>query len=182
VDYSRCDPRWIYGLPITLDSLIHYAREKAPECFYEGHRSHTSILVIEKFERHFGQIINTDVAIDIFDPDFDFDTKLVLILQEEHPRSTKLTLEDEDYLRKELGIKEKGKWYRYFGSFVLEHLEDTRRRFPALFLLEQDPPTRTSVRLDALATLFVCRSQWPPSALVRDGPSCTSLSVYVLLY
>ncbi len=123
-----CDPRWVYGLPIALDSLIKYAKDKAPECFYEGHRSHTSILVIEKFERHFGQIINTDMAIDIFDPEFD--PKLVLILHEEHPHLTKLTLEDEDYLRNELNIKEKGKWYRYVGSFFLEHLEEYKKTIP----------------------------------------------------
>jgi len=73
-----------------------------------------------------------ELAIDIFDndPETKFKPKLVLVLHEEYPGSTKIRLEDEDFLRNELGITEKGKWYRHFGAFDLEDMEHYKAHIP----------------------------------------------------
>jgi len=128
--FRMCDPRWIYGLPIDNKALNEYAIKNAPDCVREGDISTIAIVVIEKFERHFGHIFVTEVAIDVFDEKFE--PKLVLIIHQEHPGSTKLRLEDENYIREVLGIREHGKWYRYFGAFHRDDLEDYKKHAAGL--------------------------------------------------
>ncbi|KLO10653.1 hypothetical protein SCHPADRAFT_942670 [Schizopora paradoxa] len=63
---------------------------------------------------------------DVFDDDLK--PTLVLILHQEDYEYSKLKLEDENLLREELGIKEKGKWYRYVGAFGIEYLDVYKKR------------------------------------------------------
>ena len=116
----------MYGLPLDLGALYEFARVKAPECLYESRRTTTSINVIEKYQCILGCMLCTEVGYDVFDEDLK--PIIVLVLHEESFKYSKLKLEDEEFLRKELGIKEKGKWYRYIGAFASEELENYKKR------------------------------------------------------
>ncbi|KLO10649.1 hypothetical protein SCHPADRAFT_906683 [Schizopora paradoxa] len=105
-----CDPTWIYGLPLDLGSIFEYAREKAPECFIEGRRSTTAVQVVEKYQRILHTPMTMEMGYDVFDEALE--PVLVLVLHEEDFDYSELKLEDENLLRKELAIEEKGKWYR----------------------------------------------------------------------
>lgn len=120
-----CDPCWIYGLSIELKSMYEYALEKAPECVRGKDKSKTSIAVVEKFGRQFKLILSTEVGYDVFDEELK--PHLILVLHEEDFGFSNLRLEDEEFLRKELGIEEKGKWYRYVGAFNINLLEKYKK-------------------------------------------------------
>ncbi|KLO20717.1 hypothetical protein SCHPADRAFT_897974 [Schizopora paradoxa] len=125
-----CDPRWIYGLPLDLGSIFEYAREKAPECFIETRRSTTAVQVVGKYQRILHSPITMEMGYDVFDDNLE--PVLVLVLHEEDFDYSELRLEDENFLRKELGIEEKAKWYRYVGAFSMEELGNYKKRVPEL--------------------------------------------------
>ncbi|KLO10656.1 hypothetical protein SCHPADRAFT_930406 [Schizopora paradoxa] len=120
------DPKWVYGLPIDLDSLNELAAQKAPECVCEDDLTMTSIFFIERYERLIEQPLSAEMCFDVFDDNLE--PILVLVLHEEHFGYSGITLEDEDFLRKELKIKEKGKWYRYLGAFSEKQLDYYKKR------------------------------------------------------
>ncbi len=112
-----------------MESLNEYAHTKAPECVCSD-KTGTYILVVEQCERILHKNLTAEVAIDVFDSELK--PMLVLVLHEEYLGSTKITLEDEDFLRRELHIEEKGKWYRYFGAFHTSQLENYKKRVSEL--------------------------------------------------
>ncbi|KLO10650.1 hypothetical protein SCHPADRAFT_999415, partial [Schizopora paradoxa] len=120
------DPRWIYGLPLDLESLYERAKQKVPDSVCEGQLSATAISFIEEYEEPLDTILYVEMGYDVFDDDLK--PTLVLILHREHYKYSKLKLEDENFLREELGIKEKGKWFRYVGAFGIEYLDDYKKR------------------------------------------------------
>lgn len=120
------DPKWVYGLPLTKELMCDYALKKAPDCFQEGQPSSTIILVVEKFERMFNRIFDLEVCYDVFDEEFK--SQLILVFHEENFRSSTIKREDEEFFRKELGIKEEGKWYLYVGAFHIDYLKKYQKR------------------------------------------------------
>ncbi|KLO10655.1 hypothetical protein SCHPADRAFT_906689 [Schizopora paradoxa] len=121
-----CEPRWVYGLPIDVKRLYEFAIEKAPECVYEDERSTTAIEVIDKYGYMLDEPLGAEVGYDVFDDKLE--ETLVLVLHSDSFKFNKLCLEDENFLRKELGIKEKGRWYRCFGSFSEDMIDYYKER------------------------------------------------------
>lgn len=132
------EPRWFYGLPINVGRLYDLAKEIAPECFYEDEKTTTVVELVEKYGYMLDQALGLEVGIDVLDDNLE--EPLVLVLHNESFRFNKLRLEDEDFLRKELGIKEKGRWYRYNGAFNFDMLDYYKERVKELGTI----PSRTS--------------------------------------
>ena len=134
-----CDPRWCYGLPISLDLLYNFAVEKAPDCLDDDDESSSAIQVVEKFQRMIKQPLDLEICYDVFDENLK--STLILVFHQNYFGFSKIRLEDEVLLRETLGVKEKGKWYRYIGAFSLKRLEDYKKR-----AIELGPiPSRNSV-------------------------------------
>ncbi|KLO10652.1 hypothetical protein SCHPADRAFT_999416 [Schizopora paradoxa] len=138
-----CEPRWVYGLPIDIDRLYEFAIEKAPECVYEDEHSMTAIEVMEKYGYMLDEPLGMQVGFNVFDEKLE--ENLVLVLHNDTFEFSKLCLEDENFLRKELGIKEKGKWYRCYSSFSEDMVDYYKERVRELGTI----PSRTSTPLDS---------------------------------
>lgn len=131
-------PKWIYGLPIEIDPLYELAAKRAKRPIPERNRTSAIIELIEEYGRMFRQPLGAEMGYDVFEKDLQ--PTLVLVLHNENFTYKKYRLEDENFLREELGIKEKGKWYRYVGAFNFERLEYYKKR-----ALELGPiPSRAS--------------------------------------
>ncbi|KLO10651.1 hypothetical protein SCHPADRAFT_906685 [Schizopora paradoxa] len=145
-------PRWVYGLPIEVDPLVELAVKKAQISFPIREERRTSIVIelIEKYGRKFRQLLGLEMGYDVFDEDLK--PVLVLVLHHENFTYKKYRLEDEEFLRKELEIEEKGRWYRYAGAFDIKQLECYKER-----ALELGPiPSRASEAESASGEVAVC--------------------------